>query len=474
MKKRNLLIKGLSTILLTSMISCSTDEELDLSGTSSDDRRGGPLIEEVTENEAVVTILVEAESYIDMFGIKTQESSEGTDNVGWVQDGDWISFADINLSGISSVNARVASSTNGGVIEIRLGSETGTLIGALSVDNTNGWQEWETVSTAIDATEGINDIYFVFTGDSGYLFNVNWVEFDVSEVAEEETEEVVVVEVSNCDSAFSINLDASECSIDIQDSLGDSVYQETNDGTTRTIIVNNIPNHLVGEFPNPGNPNTIAEISSSYEMTMNPTLADRSTGTGGYVSGVLFSGVGLEVQTAESFVGTDGETNRDWSIVALQDTRDLGLDCNNAHVQPTGQYHYHGAPSAYVNQLGIDGSEMVKIGYAGDGFPIYYKYGYADNGTSIVAFESGYALIEGDRGGDGESAPDGCYDGTYSQDYEYVDGLSQLDECNGRTGRTPESDSEYYYLFTENWPSAPICFSGTPNSTFSFGGGGGQ
>jgi len=224
----------------------------------------------------------------------------------------------------------------------------------------------------------------------------------------------------------------------------------------RTIVVNNIPDHLTGEFSNMGNPNTIAEIDDAYVMTMDPVLANRSTSTGGFVSGILFSGVGLEVQTAETFVNMyTGVANTDWNIVALQSAENLGLDCNNAHVQPTGQYHYHGAPSAYIDDLGIDGTEMVKLGYAADGFPIYYKYGYT----------------EGERPGDGETAPDGCYDGTYSQDYEFVGGTG-LDECNGRTGRTPESEREYYYLITDNWPSAPICFSGTPDTSFRFVGGG--
>ena len=33
-------------------------------------------------------------------------------------------------------------------------------------------------------------------------------------------------------------------------------------------------------------------------------------------------------------------------------------------------------------------------------------------------------------------------------------------------GKTPESDNEYYYVITDNFPSTPICFSGTPSSDF--------
>lgn len=108
---------------------------------------------------------------------------------------------------------------------------------------------------------------------------------------------------------------------------------------------------------------------------------------------------------------------------------------------------------------------MIKIGYAADGYPIYYKYAYSIDGD-IITLESSYALRRGERPGDGKTIPDGLYDGTYFQDYEYKEGLSELDECNGKTGKTPESESEYFYVITDNFPSTPICFSGLPSNDF--------
>ena len=39
----------------------------------------------------------------------------------------------------------------------------------------------------------------------------------------------------------------------------------------------------------------------------------------------------------------------------------LGTDCNNAHVQPTGAYHYHGLPEGLINRLGegVDGAAIM-------------------------------------------------------------------------------------------------------------------
>lgn len=204
-------------------------------------------------------------------------------------------------------------------------------------------------------------------------------------------------------------------------------------------------------------------------MTTTPSLSNGSTNAQGWVNGILFSGVGIEVYTAESFTGFTGETNQQWNRNALQSVDDLGLDCNNAHVQPGGQYHYHGLPSAYGDELQINGTEMIKIGYAADGFPYYYLY-YEDDNGNIVQAEASYELISGDCGGDGISAPSGAYDGEYFQDYEFVEGSGDLDECNGRLGPTPEApEGEYYYVVTAVFPSFPLCFSGTPDDSFRFG-----
>ena len=81
-----------------------------------------------------------------------------------------------------------------------------------------------------------------------------------------------------------------------------------------------------------------------------------------------------------------------------------------------------------------------------------------------------YQLKSGDRPGDGSSAPCGTYNGVYSNDYEYVNGLGTLDEANGKTGVTPEYPlGTYYYVVTDDFPSVPRYFRGTPSSDFKIG-----
>ena len=52
--------------------------------------------------------------------------------------------------------------------------------------------------------------------------------------------------------------------------------------------------------------------------------------------------------------------------------------------------------------------------------------------------------------------------GTLTQDYEYVAGLGDLDECNGRTGVTPEFPGGiYHYYVTEGYPYIQRCVKGS-------------
>jgi len=249
-------------------------------------------------------------------------------------------------------------------------------------------------------------------------------------------------------------------------------------GAYRYVSANGIPNHVTGTFPNRGNPNTIRAQSYSYRMPAQPEVADETTSVYGQPFGVAVNGVPFDPGTAEVW-SPNGRTqirgaNHEevWSYDALSGNIDLGVDQSNAHVQPNGAYHYHGIPIGLVQQLAPDSRtrSMVLVGYAADGFPIYSQLGYEeanDSDSAIVTLAPSFRLKEGNRPG-GNDAPGGAYDGTFIQDFEYVDGLGDLDECNGRTGVTPEyPDGTYYYVLTDTYPFIPRAFRGTPDQSFA-------
>lgn len=246
----------------------------------------------------------------------------------------------------------------------------------------------------------------------------------------------------------------------------------TVEGDSRVIRANGIPDHMVGAFPNAGNPNAISEQNRTWRMPLHPRKADKVTRISLGVFGVAVNGVPFDLGAAEWY---RGQRRSAWQYEALSGAVALGIDANHAHVQPQGTYHYHGLPTALMVRLGVrPGTHSPLIGWAGDGYPIYGLYGYADGkGGQVREMTASYRVKEGSRPRDG-GGPGGRYDGTFTADYEYVAGSGDLDECNGRETVTPEfPNGTYAYFLTRAWPVVSRCFTGVPDPGFTARPGGG-
>lgn len=243
-------------------------------------------------------------------------------------------------------------------------------------------------------------------------------------------------------------------------------------GTQRMLSGNGVPDHAVGSFPNANNPSAIKALTVNAAMPIAPALAS-STTTGVHVVGYAFNSVKMDPATAATCAVSgstvtctaDGNTGT-WNIEAMGQTyMNLGLDSNNAHVQPDGSYHYHGMPEGFVSRLG-KGTAMTLVGFALDGFPIYARYGYstATSATSAIkVVTSSYRLKTTPSSGRPSTTTYPM--GLFTQDYEYVAGSGDLDECNGRFGVTPEFPSGiYHYVITDTWPYIGRCLKGTPTT----------
>ncbi|MFB9278811.1 carbohydrate-binding protein [Cohnella cellulosilytica] len=125
---------------------------------------------------------IEAESFSSQSGIQVEASSEGGQNVGFIDNGDYLSFSGVDFgSGAASFRARVASNASGGGIELRLDGLNGTLIGTCAVPGTGGWQNWTTVICPVNGNpSGTHTLFLKFTGGAGNLFNLNWFQFDTA------------------------------------------------------------------------------------------------------------------------------------------------------------------------------------------------------------------------------------------------------------------------------------------------------
>lgn len=337
----------------------------------------------------------------------------------------------------------------------------------------------DVVTTTIDR----GTLTLTEVGIGSAVITVTALDEDGGSVSDEFTVTINEGLVADCANDNSVFFDSGTC--DETSSISNS-YQETVNGDVRTIVTNGIPNH---DFSNQ-NPTADELNSETKTITLDatPSLADQVTAItdGGrpvWRVGVALNGVYIDPAPAEPFIFTNsntGEYNWDWVFEPNSNKDEVGLDCATAHVQPDGTYHYHGDMIAYADVL-ISGlgsgtttpQEPVQIGWAADGFPIFYKYGY-DAAGNFKEMESSYSIRSGERSGDGITAPCGEYNGKYTNDYEFVAGSGDLDECNGISQRiTIGNDSfDYYYVITEDFPVVSRCISGTPSDSFQLGGGG--
>ncbi|MEM9777378.1 MAG: YHYH protein [Chloroflexota bacterium] len=293
-------------------------------------------------------------------------------------------------------------------------------------------------------------------------------EVEVSEAAEEAVieEEAAEPEETTADTAANPLASNYLGSYTISDTgFGTQVNVTVDDAAkTRTIESNSLPNHETGEFPNPGNPNEISEQDSSWTFPTEPTFT--GTATFARTPGVAINGVKFEPNTAERATCETGEV---YSIEAIQDVTDLGLDFNNAHVQPTGEYHYHGVSQLLVEAFDTD-QDLVHVAFAADGHKMYY--------SKSGAYSSSYRLGTGERVGTNctytSPAPSGgatisfgsVKDGSLDADWDFDLSYGDLDECNGTT-----VNGEYIYLITDDYPYISRCLMG---ETSGGGQGGGQ
>lgn len=238
------------------------------------------------------------------------------------------------------------------------------------------------------------------------------------------------------------------------------------EGAYRVIECNGIPDHETGRFPNRNNPNPIAEKRYTFRVPLKPQAAAKPTPTGYAWFGVALNGVPFEPGTQEFW---KDDRSSGWTHEAIGGESNLGIDMNQAHVQPNGAYHYHGTPRGLVTALGGEDKSMLLVGWAADGFPVYGNMGHADPRDArspLRAMRSSYRLKAGQRPAE-PKGPGGRYDGNYTQDFEYVAGLGDLDECNGRFGVTPEfPQGVYHYHITPTFPLISRLWKGTADPSF--------
>jgi len=137
----------------------------------------------LTDNSVVYTIsdTIQAEDYFDMEGIQTETCTDagGGLNVGWIDEGDWLSYQiSVPQTGEYFLHYRIASLDAGGQATVLFDNEP---VATTSFPETGGWQNWTTVEQAVSLQAG-QGIMKILCDKEG--FNINWITIETSAAVE--------------------------------------------------------------------------------------------------------------------------------------------------------------------------------------------------------------------------------------------------------------------------------------------------
>ena len=225
------------------------------------------------------------------------------------------------------------------------------------------------------------------------------------------------------------------------------INDTANSSDQKCIISNGVPNHEIGKFPTKGNPNKFKKQKLRFCFSKKPL---RNSDYSYIVStvGVTLTGIPIRPATAawydeNSFKKHSKNKSSGLNLEAIRPFEKIfGIDEHNGHLDFRGLYHYHKANSSLL----LNGEPL--IGYAADGFEILYIPG---------KFKTSWQLKKGNR----KTKPFGKYDGSFKEDYEFISGSGDLDECNGKI-----VDGSYRYFATNSFPFFPRCHWGDVSKDF--------
>ena len=119
----------------------------------------------------------EAETMAWSQGLKTAKDDESGMYVTSIHNRDFLQVKAVDFGkGAKTFEVRAATITKG-KIEIRLDGLDGTLLGVCDISNTGGWNTWKTFVTDVEKVGGVHDLYLVFRGGDGEMFNMDYWRF---------------------------------------------------------------------------------------------------------------------------------------------------------------------------------------------------------------------------------------------------------------------------------------------------------
>jgi hypothetical protein len=139
------------------------------------DNAGGVATDDVAINVNAQPIRVEAESFTAMSGVVIETTGDvgGGQNVGYIDNGDWMDYSvNVPAAGSYTVRFRVASFMAGARFQLK--NSSGSVLSDVEVYNTGGWQTYMTLYKTITLPAGQQTLRIVSSASAGW--NFNWFE----------------------------------------------------------------------------------------------------------------------------------------------------------------------------------------------------------------------------------------------------------------------------------------------------------
>jgi hypothetical protein len=213
-----------------------------------------------------------------------------------------------------------------------------------------------------------------------------------------------------------------------------------------------IPGYDIGPWK--ANPNTASNQNFVFKITRKPTKNN------GNATKIGLGHVGIWSNGVSIYNASDGMSYNNAGVWNRNAYFFEGISFDNClgHPAQNGEYHHHVSPKCLYNSADSSKHSPI-IGYAWDGYPIYGAYAYTNtDGTGkIKRMSSSYKLKSLVTRANGPNIDQTYPLGCFMEDYEYVSGIGDLDERNGRFCVTPDyPNGTYAYFVTIDKDQTPV------------------
>jgi cytochrome c len=299
---------------------------------------GTPGVPALTgDDEAVLQPkLKQAEFWTENSGTQVVEhaGASGGKRVGHIENGDWIKFDPVNLTGVEAIGYRVTSGGAGGTITVRKNAVDGPVVQTVQVANTGGWDTYADIPPApITDPGGSGPLYLTFSGGAGGLLDLDTINVVGPGVAGGGTDPQEC-EPTAPDEGYRSLFDGTAASLENWTQAGPGSFALEDDCTIRSVggmgllsfdeefnayslkldwkVAGDDNSGIFVGYPDPGNDPWVA-VNQGYEIQIDPTDApDRTTGS-------VYSFQSADIAARDEALNPAGEWNS-YEIVVVGQT----------------------------------------------------------------------------------------------------------------------------------------------------------